>query len=385
MPTPVTLVASGRAPHPHTFPPRSEQDPNAWWAALRVRLGSGPGSPQVAAIAVAGQQHGMVATRRRRRRHPAGEALERHRVRARRRLADQAARRCGRVGRGGAAACRSPPSRSPSCRGCTAASPSMGAAAPGAAAPRLAHVAAHGRLHDRPRRRVGHGLLVAGRGRYRVRPAGDRRRRARLEADRARGARTRGRAGLDRRVPAVVVVASARATTWPPRWASGSAPGDVAMSLGTSGTVYAVSEQPTADADGRGGRVRRRHRPLPAPRLHAERDEGHRRRRRACSASTTTVSTPSRSTRRQAPAASPCCPTSTASARRTGRTRPGSISGLRSDVTQRAARPGRVRGRGVRAARRHRRARRRGRATRGRPHRARRRRRPLTCLPSHRR
>ncbi len=51
------LVAEGRAPHPPTTPPRSEQDPNAWWDALqraRAEL------PRVDAIAVAGQQHGLV-------------------------------------------------------------------------------------------------------------------------------------------------------------------------------------------------------------------------------------------------------------------------------------------------------------------------------------
>ena len=28
------IVASGRAPHPPTAPPCSEQDPRAWWDAL---------------------------------------------------------------------------------------------------------------------------------------------------------------------------------------------------------------------------------------------------------------------------------------------------------------------------------------------------------------
>ena len=51
------LVASGRAPHPAVHPPRSEQDPQAWWDAL-VQARSG--LPAVAAVAVAGQQHGLV-------------------------------------------------------------------------------------------------------------------------------------------------------------------------------------------------------------------------------------------------------------------------------------------------------------------------------------
>ena len=57
-----TVVATGRASHPATTPPRSEQDPNAWWSALvaafteidpEVRAG-------IVAVSVAGQQHGLV-------------------------------------------------------------------------------------------------------------------------------------------------------------------------------------------------------------------------------------------------------------------------------------------------------------------------------------
>jgi xylulokinase len=47
------------APHPPTRPPRSEQDPEAWWAAFESCWDQ-LGRPAVAAIAVAGQQHGMV-------------------------------------------------------------------------------------------------------------------------------------------------------------------------------------------------------------------------------------------------------------------------------------------------------------------------------------
>jgi len=55
------LVASGRTPHPPTSPPRSEQDPTAWWEALRgavEQLDVRPG--EIASVSVAGQQHGMV-------------------------------------------------------------------------------------------------------------------------------------------------------------------------------------------------------------------------------------------------------------------------------------------------------------------------------------
>jgi xylulokinase len=52
------LVGDGRAPHPPTSPPRSEQPPDAWWDALAAARS---GLPQPDAIAVAGQQHGLVA------------------------------------------------------------------------------------------------------------------------------------------------------------------------------------------------------------------------------------------------------------------------------------------------------------------------------------
>jgi xylulokinase len=54
------VVARASAPHPTTTPPRSEQDPAAWWSAFE-QAWAGVGSPTVEAISVAGQQHGMVA------------------------------------------------------------------------------------------------------------------------------------------------------------------------------------------------------------------------------------------------------------------------------------------------------------------------------------
>ena len=53
------LVASGRAPHPVAQPPCSEQEPEAWWDGLAQAVAAA-GVPEVAAISVAGQQHGMV-------------------------------------------------------------------------------------------------------------------------------------------------------------------------------------------------------------------------------------------------------------------------------------------------------------------------------------
>ncbi len=56
------LVASGRAPHPATTPPRSEQHPSAWWDAFEAAAGAAGlfDRNRPAAIAVAGQQHGLV-------------------------------------------------------------------------------------------------------------------------------------------------------------------------------------------------------------------------------------------------------------------------------------------------------------------------------------
>jgi xylulokinase len=54
------VVATGTAPHPTTTPPCSEQQPSSWWQAFE-RAWAAAGSPVVAAISVAGQQHGMIA------------------------------------------------------------------------------------------------------------------------------------------------------------------------------------------------------------------------------------------------------------------------------------------------------------------------------------
>ena len=50
----------------------------------------------------------------------------------------------------------------------------------------------------------------------------------------------------------------------------GAAPGEIVVSLGTSGTAFAVSMEPDHRRDRGSGRLRRRHRPLPAAGLHAQ-------------------------------------------------------------------------------------------------------------------
>jgi xylulokinase len=55
------LIAAGSARHPATSPPVSEQDPEAWWQALVAAIAQlGDRRREVVAIAIAGQQHGLV-------------------------------------------------------------------------------------------------------------------------------------------------------------------------------------------------------------------------------------------------------------------------------------------------------------------------------------
>ena len=56
------LVSSGSAPHSPTSPPRSEQDPHEWEAAFAAACAEAHvGRHQPSAVSVAGQQHGLVA------------------------------------------------------------------------------------------------------------------------------------------------------------------------------------------------------------------------------------------------------------------------------------------------------------------------------------
>jgi xylulokinase len=60
------VIGRGSSPHPPTRPPRSEQEPEAWWSAFEDAWRQA-GEPDVAAVSIAGQQHGMVALDRDRR------------------------------------------------------------------------------------------------------------------------------------------------------------------------------------------------------------------------------------------------------------------------------------------------------------------------------
>ncbi|MEV4067022.1 FGGY family carbohydrate kinase, partial [Nonomuraea dietziae] len=51
------LVRSGRAGHPQG----TEVDPALWWEAMRAAIADAGGIDDVAALAIAGQQHGLIA------------------------------------------------------------------------------------------------------------------------------------------------------------------------------------------------------------------------------------------------------------------------------------------------------------------------------------
>ena len=215
----------------------------------RSRPAAPAGRIRVHAMAVAAQQHGMVVLDRRRPGHPPGEAVERHRVGRRRGLARAAARRRRAAGPRRAGRCRSPSftitklSWLPP-QGARALRPHRQGAAPA----RLADVPAHGTTRHRPRRRVRHRLLVAERRPLAHRSARDRRstRRTGARASPRSSAPTDvGRASAGRR--------AGRARTGDNMAAAlgvGLRAGDVAVSLGTSGTVFTVSDEPVTDPTG---------------------------------------------------------------------------------------------------------------------------------------
>ena len=54
------LVGHGWAPHPPTAPPRSEQDPEIWWRALGTARAEAGHVDDIVTMSIAAQQHGLV-------------------------------------------------------------------------------------------------------------------------------------------------------------------------------------------------------------------------------------------------------------------------------------------------------------------------------------
>ena len=339
------LVGHGWAPHPPTSPPRSEQDPEIWWRGARHRARRGRPRRRRRGVSVAAQQHGLVVARRGRTRccarRSSGTTPSRPPTRAGCSVSSPAARRAGPTR---AARSRSPRSRSRSSRGCTAPSRRCSRGSPACCSRTTgSRWRLTGELGTDRGDASGTGYWSPADRRVPARPARDRRRATSTGRPRCRrSSGPRPRLGTGDNMAAALGL--------------GLRAGDVAISLGTSGTVFSVSDTPTADADRRGLRLRRRHRSVPPARLHAERDQGHRRDRAPARRRPPGARRDGAGHRAAARAASCSSRTSTVSARRTARTRPGTITGLRSDCRARAARPQCVRRRRLRAARRARRA-----------------------------
>jgi xylulokinase len=246
-----TVLATGTAPHPAVAPPRSEQDPQAWWDAL-WQAWEAAGSHRVAALSVAGQQHGLVAL------DAAGHPVHPAKLWNDVESAPQAAELVAALGpEAWAAACGSVPTASFTITKLAW----LRASRPGAWS-RLARVLLP---HDwltwwltgRPDQAVtdrgdasGTGWWSPAEGRLRpdllalVDPGRE------LAGALPRVLGPVEPAGQAREVAPGAVVACGTGDNMAAALALGLGPGDVAVSLGTSGTVFAVAEAPTADGTG---------------------------------------------------------------------------------------------------------------------------------------
>ena len=298
------VVRTGRASHPDG----TEVDPDAWWDALLAAIADAGGLDDVAAISVGGQQHGMVVLDADGR--VIRPALLWNDTRSAAAAADliaefgaaELAARTGSVpvaslhGRRSCAGCATP---SPRTRPASPPSPSPTTGSPGACAasarPTRARSARCSTSSTTDRSDAsGTGYWTPATGEY------DRELLvAALGHDAIAAARARpGRdapARRDCRRPGGSSSAPAPATTPAPPSASAPVAGDVVVSIGTSGTVFAVTDAPAADASGTVAGFADAERRLPAARRDAQRRAHPRRDRRACSASTTTSSAASRS------------------------------------------------------------------------------------------
>ena len=324
-PRPARWSAQGRAPHPRRHGGR----PGRVGAALQAAIAAAGGLDDVAAIAVGGQQHGMVCL------DEAGAvvrpALLWNDTRSARAAADLVAELGGR--RSGPtrwAACRRVVHRRPSCAGC-AEHETDNAAATAAVVPaaRLADLAAARPARARPgrARRPGHRPLRRQRHRLLVRRHGDYR--PDLLERGARPRRRRAAPGARRRPSAAGTAAGGQVL--------GPGAGDNAAAALGLGRRAGRRRRLDRDVRGRvrgerGARPRTRpgtiagfavgHRRAPAAGVHAQRGAGARRHRPAARRRPRPARRAGAERAGRARAAWCSCPTSRASGRRTGPTRP---------------------------------------------------------------
>lgn len=247
------VVAEGRAPHPPTAPPRSEQDPQAWWEALgRAVAAAGDHADlrAVAAVAVAAQQHGLVVLDAR------GEVVRPAKLWNDTESAADAAWLIGRLGGpdAWAEACGTVPVAALTITKLSW----LHRSEPDAWA-RLARVCLP---HDWLTYRLtgehvtdrgdasGTGWFSPAEGRYRLDLLAIVDARADWEPRLPRVLAPDASAGITHLTGGRAVVAPGTGDNMAAALGVALAPGDVAVSIGTSGTVFAVSDRPTVDATG---------------------------------------------------------------------------------------------------------------------------------------
>ena len=254
------LLAQGRAAHPASTPPRSEQDPESWWTALGAACGRA-GIDRYDAVATAGQPHGLVVL------DSAGSVVRPAKLWNDTESAPDAASLLDQLDGGGAAwaaACGSVPVASFTITKLSW----LHRVEPGSFA-RLAHVLLPhdwltfrltGELVTDRGDASGTGYWSAAEDRYRFdllaliddRVAWD------AAVPTVLGPRdsvpSRSRGGAPPSLPGVpardVVVAPGTGDNMAAALGVGLTAGDLAVSIGTSGTAFAVSERPTADQSG---------------------------------------------------------------------------------------------------------------------------------------
>ena len=270
------VVARGQASHVVTGTDGArESDPRGWWTAVRDALAETGRAGEVGAISVAGQQHGLVVL------DAAGEPLRDASLWNDTRAAADAERLTEELGasagRASPASARTPRSRSRSGRGSVAPSPRS---RPRPRAVQLPHDYVTGRLTgaaatDRGDA-SGTGWWSPTTGAYEPaildHPS--------VALDAGLLPRLLGPRELAGEVTSAVAAelglapgpssGPAPATTWARRSGSGWASARPPMSLGTSGTIFAVSERPTADPTGVVAGFADAAGRLPAARLHAQ-------------------------------------------------------------------------------------------------------------------
>ncbi|MEZ5382804.1 MAG: xylulokinase [Microthrixaceae bacterium] len=252
------IVATGRSPHPAATPPRSEQSPADWWRALVAACAQlGEARSKVGAVAVAAQQHGLVLL------DDAGVALRPAPLWNDTTAAPAAATLVASLGaRAWAQGCGSVPVASFTIAKLAQLHRSEPELLSRTTRVMLPHDYLTWRLCGAhvtdPGDASGTGWFDPARGRYRTDllaaavddPDAWVARLPQVLASSAQAGRLTGEAAGELGMPPGVAVAAGTGDNMAAALGLGVAPGQVVISLGTSGTAYGVAEHPTADETG---------------------------------------------------------------------------------------------------------------------------------------